>query len=344
MDDSAEHTKTPEPLTYEETPIIDPASGEAVQPQHHSPPGPVMPDAGMKETVPSIEKERIIPEATKIFSPASGSSSLPDTEQEEEIPDPDKTKPEPQTVPEKQQVPPNRRRIHPGTVLFVLMLFGLGVWLSIQFRDFLSPDPSSIMVSPTAVPSGPADAGSGAGELTPSVTLPAWIKYTVVNSTTGSAISGWTYTLPGSVREPVCDGSGCVSRGTNLPGGTRFTLAPRGEGQKLPDFRGAVLTDAAGREFTMKKTSIGGLDGYEYTANFTGTTSGGYTFTRMRGFLVLVDDTRSVDFNHFSPAGITVDFDSDDALFDQIVGSFTGVVANTTFEPLPTSATGSGGS
>ena len=135
--------------------------------------------------------------------------------------------------------------------------------------------------------------------------------------------------MPSEVKAPVCDSQSCASQGTNLPGGTRFTVAARGKGQLLPDFRGAILTDAAGREFTMKQGVFGGVFAYEYTGNFTGRTGGGYTFTAIRGVLMPVSETLAVEFNHFAPAGITSDFASDDAVFNEIIASFKTGIVNT---------------
>ena len=144
---------------------------------------------------------------------------------------------------------------------------------------------------------------------------------TVSVSAVGLLLQSVTYQLPQSVTLPVCDGSGCPSSGTNLSGGTRFTVAARGKGERLPDFRGAILTDANGKEFTMRQTSVGGKDVYEYIGDFTGRTGGGYQFTKMRGVLVPVSDTVSIEFNHFVPAATVSDFAADDEVFDQIIAS-----------------------
>ena len=206
-----------------------------------------------------------------------------------------------------------------GTLIFVALLFGLGVWLSSQLRFFVAPEttldevsnsfsltPSPFLfVTPTSSTSGKLATG----------------LQTVSVSAIGSLLRSVTYQLPNTILLPVCDGGGCPSSGTNLTGGTRFTVAARGKGERLPDFRGAILTDVNGKEFTMRQTRVSGKDVYEYIGDFVGRTGGGFQFTKMRGVLVPVTDALSVEFNHFSPAGTVSDFAADDRVFDQIIAS-----------------------
>lgn len=286
-------------LTYEETPIIDPVSGEVA---HAA--APDQADAA----------ESLIPEAARVFQPGPSASSSAVAASPSPIPGP--------------PVPPQRpseakKRGHAGTVLFVMLLFGLGVWLSGQLRSFFTPTVSQEVSIPTSAPFAYATPtkqplASPSAVMTPG----AWQKLSVINGYTKQPIDGMSYQLPGDIAVPVCDSASCASQGTNLPGGTRFTVAPRGKGQVLPDFRGAILTDAGGKEFVMKQTLIGSVYVYEYTGDFTGRTGGGYTFTKMRGVLLPVSETLAVEFNHFAPAGITADFSKDDALFDSIIKTF----------------------
>ncbi len=214
---------------------------------------------------------------------------------------------------------PRRKRL--GTCIFITLLFGLGIWLSSQLRFFVSPETSSenstdvsspnLFATPT--PDERALNATGSGSLS------QW--QTVSVSALGSILKSVTYQLPQVVLLPTCDGSGCPSSGTNFSGGTRFTVAARGRGERLPDFRGAILTDVNGKEFTMRQVRVGGKDVYEYVGDFIGRTGGGYQFTKMRGVLVSVSDTESVEFNHFSPVGILTDFAADDVIFDQIIES-----------------------
>lgn len=301
MDEPSAQDQKPasdQPLTYEETPIIDPRSGEVTK---DSAPTPESTPAPIPRKSEAYEASDVIPEAAKIFEPAPSASS--------ETHEPSHAK------------PPSRSHI--GTIFFVVILFGLGVWLSMQLRSFFAPTTSQDVVIPTSAPLPvvtPQEATQATSSATPDS---SWVTYQVISGATRKAIAGVSYKLPASVSAPVCDGGSCPSQGTTLPGGTRFTVAARGVGQLLPDFRGAILTDATGKEFTMKQTIVGGVYAYEYIGNFTGRTGGGYTFTAMRGAQVPVNDTLAIEFNHFAPAGITTDFVKDDALFDTIIGTFT---------------------
>lgn len=294
-------------LTYEETPIIEPVTDESTS-VHHA-------DFNDKA-------EDVVPEATRVFDPQQSDATEPPHVHIPEKPYGDRPKP--------------RGKLHAGTIIFVVLLFGLGIWLSSQIRSFFSPVVSDEVAVPTLLPTpdtgivtntSPSSSPSASGAAS------LWQTMEVISGATKKAISGISYQLPGSVKAPTCDSSGCSSQGANLPGGTRFTIAPRGKGQLLPDFRGAILTDAAGREFTMKQTIIGGAYVYEYTGNFTGRTGGGYTFTAIRGVLVPVSETLAIEFNHFAPAGIITDFAKDDALFNEIIASFKGASATM---PTPT--------
>lgn len=299
-DEPQKNTEEASSLPIEETPIINPASGEVEEP------------AGHTTASESEDRENVVSEAARVFqSPTSEMTEVsPAT---------------PVTLP---PAPKKARGNRVGTALFIVLLFGLGVWFSSQLRSFFAPTTSpSENVRPTREP-----------ESSPSGLVPSSSRqsYDVISSSTKKPIAGLSYTLPGGVKAPVCDSQSCSSQGTNLPGGTRFTVAPRGKGQLLPDFRGAILTDAAGREFTMKQGVFGGAYAYEYTGNFTGRTGGGYTFIQIRGVLMPVSETLAVEFNHFAPLGITTDFAKDDAVFDEIIKSFraTGIsVATPTVRP-----------
>ncbi len=221
-----------------------------------------------------------------------------------------------------------------GNIIFFLILFGLGVWLSLQLREFLSspvevinPEttPAETVSAPTSAPIKTAT-GSAVNP------LGSWVTYQVISGSSKKVMTGVSYQLPPDITTPVCDGSNCPSQGTNLSGGTRFTVAARGKGFILPDFRGAILTDAAGRQFVMKQSIVGGKSVYEYIGDFAGRTGGGYSFSKMRGVLVPVTETISVEFNHFAPVGITSDFVADEVLFDKIIASF-----NSTVTPVATS-------
>ncbi|MEK7533340.1 MAG: hypothetical protein AAB542_02790, partial [Patescibacteria group bacterium] len=89
-------------LPIEETPIIDPASGEIAQ------------DAGRHDESGTKDRSEVVPEAARVFqSPTSGMTEVP---------------PEtPVTLPSPPKKTGGNRL---GTVIFIILLFGLGVWLS----------------------------------------------------------------------------------------------------------------------------------------------------------------------------------------------------------------------
>lgn len=286
-------------LTYEETPIIDPHSGQVQQPPQ------------------SDEETRdVIPEAAQVFDDRA-SVTLPKSEH---------------TIsPETPHQKPVRRGVHAGTVLFIVLLFGLGVWLSGQIRSFFAPTVSDEIAIPTYAPVN-EETGTESTSASPSGISPAPLTTKrieqIISGATKKPIPGLSYALPNETKAPVCDNTSCASYGTYLPGGTRFTVAPRGKGQLLPDFRGAILTDAAGREFTMKQAMYAGTLAYEYVGNFTGRTGGGYTFTAIRGVLIPVSETLAIEFNHFAPLGITSDFAKDEVVFNDILASFSNTAAS----------------
>jgi hypothetical protein len=292
-------------LSYEETPIIDPVSGEVASDQ---------------ASVSASEHEdaaSVVPEAARVFQSPPGVAAKDDPLSGD------------MHITEEHKKKPAKKN-HIGTILFIVILFGLGVWLSSQLRTFFAPSVVEETVVPTLAPVARVSP-STTNVATPSGALPSGSRqlYNVISGVTKKPIDGLTYQMPSEVKAPVCDSQSCASQGTNLPGGTRFTVAARGKGQLLPDFRGAILTDAAGREFTMKQGVFGGVFAYEYTGNFTGRTGGGYTFTAIRGVLMPVSETLAVEFNHFAPAGITSDFASDDAVFNEIIASFKTGIVNT---------------
>ncbi len=322
--ENPEGTSSPDrsSLTYEETPIIDPASGETIAPHEPDP----------------QEKEDLIPEAARVFQPPH------------EVSRPEVPPPFHEPVSQPPQKPFKKKGgFHMGTVLFIFILFGLGIWLSSQLRSFFAPVSTGEVPVPTASVGSNAQASPSFAPSAPVSTASAnsaqWVIYQPYSGATKRAIDGISYKLPSSVKPPVCDSSSCSSQGTNLPGGTRFTVAPRGKGQLLPDFRGAILTDTSGHEFTMKQTMVSNVYVYEYTGNFTGRTGGGYTFTKMRGVLIPVSDTLAIEFNHFAPAGSTSDFAADDVVFDQMIKTFTSTGTSSSLSPsgtTPTPATSSG--
>lgn len=202
-----------------------------------------------------------------------------------------------------------------GALILFVGLFGLGVWISSYVRQYfpnglvgMTPQQQEVVNAPTATP-------------TPVDPFATWKTYQVISSTTKLPLDGVSYKLPADVLAPVCDTTTCMSVGTYLPGGTRFTVAPRGEGQLLADFRGSAISDAGGVVFTTQNTTVNGSSAQLFTGTFGGKTVGGYGFNQMRGYMIEVTPTISLELNHFTPLGVTADFAKDDVLFDQIVST-----------------------
>lgn len=162
-----------------------------------------------------------------------------------------------------------------------------------------------------------------------------WETYHVIDGAGGVPIRGISFILPPDVLSPICDSVSCVSQGTYLPGGTRFTVAPRGIGHALADFRGKIVSDAAGREFLTEAATVAGQPAIVFSGDFAGTTVSGYSFMKMRGVMIEVDDTLSLEFNHFTPSGVNADFASDDVLFEQILKTLKLPSAEPSPEPSP---------
>jgi len=263
--------------------------------------------------------------------------------------------PQPSTQePPHQPEPPRKKSSLVGFLkglLFFIILFGIGFALSGYVRNFLSTTAS---VPTTTTPSPPAnpeqtttDLESSPSGLIPISSTPSATPktYGVLNGLTRKAVENISFTLPASVLPPVCDGSACGSQGTYLPGGTRFTVAARGAGQVLADFRGKVISDAGGKPFTINQTTIAGKPATEFTTAMVGSTIGGYAFSKMHGYMIEISETMSLEINHFSPSGITADFASDETVFATIVRSLTftggekgGVIPTGTTQISPTVA------
>jgi len=204
-------------------------------------------------------------------------------------------------------------------IIFFILLFIVGFWLSGVVRKYTGNffgGNKEVISTPTPTPKEkePVFIPTTAGDK-----YAIWKTYQVLSGRTRAAYEGISYKLPPEVLSPICDGSSCGSQGTYLSGGTRFTIALRGVGQVLPDYRGRIISDLYGKPLTVVDILIAGQNGTEFTGSFTGTTVGGYVFTQMHGYMIPITDTVSLEINHFSPSGITTDFAKDDALFDQIM-------------------------
>ncbi len=197
-------------------------------------------------------------------------------------------------------------------VLFILFIVAAGIyfWPTIQslVKPQGAPESTTTATTPTPTPASPT-----AG----------WVTYQVLGSATKQPIPGTSFKLPPDVPAPICDSASCISQGTYLPGGTRFTVAARGTGQSLNYIRGAIITDAAGRPFVTSIATVSGVPAYAFSGAFPGSTVGGYSFSQMRGVMIELSATTALEVNHFTPSGAATDFTADDKLFDLILTTFT---------------------
>lgn len=215
----------------------------------------------------------------------------------------------------QEEVKPPKSSFPFAAIVVIVILIVLVVWLYPSLRQLLPGGLSQLpsiktQVTPTPIVTVAPD---------PYAT---WKTYSVISGSTRKAVDGISFKLPPEVTELFCDGTNCSSQGTYLPGGTRFTVAVRGAGQILADYRGKIITDFGGKPFVSTPTTVGGRVGATFIGDFTGTTVTGYTFTKMRGVMISVTDTISLEVNHFSPIGVVSDFAADDVLFDKILNSF----------------------
>lgn len=275
-----------QPLKYEETPVIDPVTA----------------------TPQSFDSNESQPSTTRANE---------DTHQTETP----KLSP-PHSLP---RMPSNAQSVkshsHTGlNILAFILLFVAGIWLSSSIRPYLPSGLSeSLGLTPLNISLTPTPIKRDISSIPSTISPTTWKSYDVISGNTKRPISGISYMLPPDVLPPICDGSSCASQGTYLPGGTRLTVAARGTGQILRDYRGTAISDVNGVTFTTKPVLVAGKQAMEYTGTFTGRTISGYAFTTMRGVMIPLTDTTSVEFNHFVPSGIIADFQSDDALFESIL-------------------------
>lgn len=289
---------------------------------------------------PKVPEPEVTYEETPVITPIT---ETPEPTPIEETKNTEIPTPEP-TLQEQQPdvaTPPSQKRsiksVVKGFFIF-LLLFVLGYALSGVIRNIINI-PKQTAVVPTnkettdeitpiekeSTKSGiyelsiPSSAGASIKQASDS----AWKQYNPVHGTTRAPITTISFRLPGTVLAPVCDGASCGSQGTYLPGGTRLTIAPRGTGEVLADYRGKVISDASGKALITKDSVIKGKKASEYMTDTTGSTVGGYSFTTIHGYMIEVTDTLSLEINHFSPNGITTDFAADDALFQSIIETIT---------------------
>lgn len=214
-------------------------------------------------------------------------------------------------APKSEKKRPGCLRLITKIVLFLGFIVG-GVWLSSNIRQFTTQKDRQDTPTPTGVRSLLVASLSA-------VPVNTWKTYDVISGTAKQPFRGVTFKLPPDVLSPICDGTSCSSQGTYMPGGSRFTVAPRGAGQNLADFRGTAIADVGGVTFTTKQVTVTGFPAMEFTGTFTGRTVSGYGFSAMRGVMIALTPTASLEINHFTPNGIVADFAADDTLFDEIL-------------------------
>lgn len=249
-------------------------------------------------------------------------------------PIPENVNPEFQHVQPQPAAPQKKSPGFLSTIILIIILLMAGTGLAFFFKQFLPSGISlnklapSTPVTPTPVPiATPTSAAD---------IYANWETHYVLNGFTRQPIAGISFKLPPDIAAPICDGGSCASQGAYLPGGTRFTLAPRGSGQLLPNYSGQTLTDLSGQAFTSQTASISGLPATDFSGLFVGTTNGGYAFSQMHGLMIQINPTLTLEVSHFTPNGVTADFRSDDDLFTKIIGSFTFPSVTPTFMPTPT--------
>lgn len=205
-----------------------------------------------------------------------------------------------------------------GKIFFFIILFFVGVGGSTIIRPYLEgmsfptfPSNGKNAIIPSGTPSPPIITAD---------TTKGWNEYSI---RAGTQLI--TYKLPKEVLKPVCDGAGCPSEGTYLSGKSRFTISSKFLTSPITNFAKLIVKDAGGKSFTTKETSIAGFTAVDFSGAFTGSTTGGYTFTTMHGVMIQIAPNVTVEINHFAPNGITTEFEKDDAVFSEILKTVTSV-------------------
>lgn len=319
--------------------------GSAAVPDHPTPvieEGGIFRSAGVPESreAPRDAAGNLLYEETPIIEPLESSPLEISGGQGSEPPpaSPPEQASEPE-LPERQEgeIPPpyEKRPSRLRSILIFFIIFILGIGASVLYRNIVNflgsesgNETGDVPPAPTPSPfvSGTPAAYetvmfSGSPVVTP-VQPDQWALYTVWQGGTKTSV-GVTYRLPPEMREPVCDGTGCVSAGSYMPGGTRFTVAYYRKNILTPMFSQTQVTDAAGRKFETKEASVSGKPALAFSGSFSGSTTGGYRFTRMSGVMIAAGPDTTIEVNHFSPAGVNADFDKDEELFTGILKTFS---------------------
>jgi hypothetical protein len=247
--------------------------------------------------------------------------------------------------------PPNNETDSPSksrfmiNLIIIIILLALGVGVSVLIRNMqpgyqqenkpvitalITPTPENLSAQNTNLTETPIVSTKGGVVKTPTnnpvspqaiqpVFDSTWKNHTF-QTKSGAMIS---YQLPTTVLDLVCDGSGCPSQGSYLPGKTRLTMDSKAYNFSDADFVKTIITDASGKKFETKATTMLGKPALEFNGNFNGITTGGYAFTNMHGLMILISEKVTLEINHFTPAGINADFNSDETVFRKIINSLS---------------------
>ena len=253
-------------------------------------------------TTQSSSESTVIPEP-----PPPVQAPIP-VEETPEIPmEPSEGTPSSGQVPPPPPMPKVTRGSPVVAILLFILLFIAGILLSSYIRPLFTGVSNKLPSVSTTTPTVAMVVASP----TPIDPFAGWHTLTV---------AGISYKLPPNVLAPTCDGTSCVSQGAFLPGGTRFTIAPKTLTQPF-SLHGALITDVNGTAFTSHDATVSGHTAIEFSGTFAGRTSGGYGFIQMHGFMIEVTPTLTLEVNHFTPTGVPADFAKDDALFAQIIST-----------------------
>lgn len=254
---------------------------------------------------------------TDMSQKLNGEKDLPDPLATPELPTPvilpkasDQPPPEPPPIPMKPTGGAHWRKLLINLLIFAV-LFGLGIGASLLVQRFFNNtnnvNPGQAYIETTPIP-------------TPDNQNNLTRIYRILKDKNDTATQ-YVVNLPTEVLIPVCDDSICQSRGSYLPGGTRLTVVFKSDPKPAPNFDQTVITDVTGKKFETTTATVAGMLAREYQGVFIGTTSGGYRFTQMHGFMIKVPTGNLLEINHFAPAGITTDFAGDEAVFSKIITS-----------------------
>lgn len=134
-----------------------------------------------------------------------------------------------------------------------------------------------------------------------------------------------TFKLPSTVREPTCNQAICFSKGTMLPGGTRLTIALRGDGQHLSDSLERFVqelekTDLYQAQMTLhNRTAVLFEGGFLPRESLIPLSLLQDQKIRIRGFVIETDNNTFIEITISAPFEAQIDFHSDEQLLAEII-------------------------